>query len=676
MQQPIWIWPERSGSINAYARFEATFSLADGPVFAGIAVTGEYALLINDSLAGFGQYPDWPACRTENIHEITRFVHPGSNRFELRVWHPGLDSQTTVACEPGAHYRIWQGEDALLVSDLSAICRNDPRYQSGPVPLITPQLGHSFFFDACIPDEPPCRARAMAHPPEKMQPRPTELLRLGEFREGRLHAQGVWLDSADENLRPAQRLRRHALSMRFIEEMAEDGWMVADGGDGGYFVYDLGAETAGYLHLDIECECETEILIGFGEHLDDLRVRADLDGRGFCASLRLPKGRSEYTHYFRRWGCRYLELHARARRIRIHHAGLICVEYPFAPAKPLAIPDLLHQRIYDLCVNTLKLCAHDHYEDCPWREQALYAMDGRVQMLCGYFVFGEKKLPLGAMKLLAGGQRADGLLEICAPAKAAITIPCFSLAYIVDLWEYALYTKQPVEDELFAVAERILAAFVPRLDENGCVCRFPEAQYWNFYEWQPGLEGRIGAEDSDARAEAPLTAWYALALEAMVRLCERRGADARDYASRLESARRALECFWSPERDGYLLYRASDAPLAELTQALVLLAGGCPEERAARLRERLAHSNDMIPVTLTNALIKYQALLQSPDRYLPLILDDIARQWGAMAFSGATSVWETALGAEDFHRAGSLCHGWSAVPLFIYYRAWAAEPGG
>lgn len=76
MSQPIWIWPERSGSVNAYARFEATFHFSGGALFAGIAVTGEYALFINDSLAGFGQYPDWPACRTENIHEITRLAHP------------------------------------------------------------------------------------------------------------------------------------------------------------------------------------------------------------------------------------------------------------------------------------------------------------------------------------------------------------------------------------------------------------------------------------------------------------------------------------------------------------------------------------------------------------------------------------------------------------------------
>ena len=36
-----------------------------------------------------------------------------------------------------------------------------------------------------------------------------------------------------------------------------------------------------------------------------------------------------------------------------------------------------------------------------------------------------------------------------------------------------------------------------------------------------------------------------------------------------------------------------------------------------------------------------------------------------MVFSGATSFWETELGADDFDGAGSLCHGWSAAPLYL-----------
>jgi hypothetical protein len=50
-----------------------------------------------------------------------------------------------------------------------------------------------------------------------------------------------------------------------------------------------------------------------------------------------------------------------------------------------------------------------------------------------------------------------------------------------------------------------------------------------------------------------------------------------------------------------------------------------------------------------------------------------------MLFAGATSFWETGRGGDDFDRAGSLCHGWSALPVY-YYQAWVLgvhplEPG-
>ena len=37
-----------------------------------------------------------------------------------------------------------------------------------------------------------------------------------------------------------------------------------------------------------------------------------------------------------------------------------------------------------------------------------------------------------------------------------------------------------------------------------------------------------------------------------------------------------------------------------------------------------------------------------------------------MVFSGATSFWETSLGGDDFDNAGSLCHGWSSLPVLYY----------
>jgi hypothetical protein len=43
-----------------------------------------------------------------------------------------------------------------------------------------------------------------------------------------------------------------------------------------------------------------------------------------------------------------------------------------------------------------------------------------------------------------------------------------------------------------------------------------------------------------------------------------------------------------------------------------------------------------------------------------------------MLKNGATSFWETINGEKDFGNAGSLCHGWSALPI-IYYSLFRRE---
>ena len=48
------------------------------------------------------------------------------------------------------------------------------------------------------------------------------------------------------------------------------------------------------------------------------------------------------------------------------------------------------------------------------------------------------------------------------------------------------------------------------------------------------------------------------------------------------------------------------------------------------------------------------------------ILNDIDTKYQKMLDAGATSFWETLKGAEDFGGAGSLCHGWSAIPAYFY----------
>ena len=58
------------------------------------------------------------------------------------------------------------------------------------------------------------------------------------------------------------------------------------------------------------------------------------------------------------------------------------------------------------------------------------------------------------------------------------------------------------------------------------------------------------------------------------------------------------------------------------------------------------------------------ALLEFGDKYKKFILNDIRSKYGAMLAQGATTFWETEKGWRDFDNAGSLCHGWSALPVY------------
>ena len=64
----------------------------------------------------------------------------------------------------------------------------------------------------------------------------------------------------------------------------------------------------------------------------------------------------------------------------------------------------------------------------------------------------------------------------------------------------------------------------------------------------------------------------------------------------------------------------------------------------------------------------YDALLKTDRaRYAPWVIGDIDRRYEKMLAAGATSFWETEKGEQDFSRAGSLCHGWSAMPVYYYH---------
>ena len=112
----------------------------------------------------------------------------------------------------------------------------------------------------------------------------------------------------------------------------------------------------------------------------------------------------------------------------------------------------------------MQLCAHEHYEDCPWREQAMYIQDSRNQMLCGYYAFDNLEFARSSILLILNGQREIGLFEMCFPAKIEFTIPSFSLAFPAMVLEYTQVAKNTeIAEKTLGSIERMLAFFLDKL---------------------------------------------------------------------------------------------------------------------------------------------------------------------------------------------------------------------
>ena len=82
----------------------------------------------------------------------------------------------------------------------------------------------------------------------------------------------------------------------------------------------------------------------------------------------------------------------------------------------------------------------------------------------------------------------------------------------------------------------------------------------------------------------------------------------------------------------------------------------------------LCSDNELIKLSLSNYLFKYCAVLDTLPQMKDYVYRDIQTRWGKMLCDGATSFWETEEGEKAFDNAGSLCHGWSAIPLYIIKR--------
>lgn len=672
-----WIWNAAGEKINSYIDFKRSFDAQVGQELEiELSVDGNYALYLNDCFVDSGQYPDYPEYKVYDRLDLKDFLRDGANELVIRVWWPGVDHFSYRAEAAGLIYAIFCGRELIAASDEKTFAAENGAFQSGEVPNITEQLGFTFLYDAKNEGKEVFCPTKVIEKEATLVERPVKKLIIGERVASKINQFGVFTERPYEQF--GQRMQNAALSPRYwgpdsVWDQQNGTEFIQTGEDGLYLIFDLGKERVGFADFDLELPEDALILCGWGEHLQDLRVRSYVGGRNFVFSYRAKAGRNQFMMPLRRLGLRYLQLHIYAPSVRIYYAGIRPTDYPHDP-QLIHINDLLHRKIYEVSIATLHHCMHDHYEDCPWREQGLYTMDSRNQMLCTYAIYKDADFAKASLRLIGLSVRDDGMVELCAPARVARTIPSFTAAYLMQLCDYLEYTEDiDFIKEMLPYAERIAEAFRQRIDpEFGVLPSYTDKKYWNFYEWQSGLNGRIYEGRTEPTYDAPLCAFVSMGFQSMEKIYRALGADSKADEYRMlwqKLNQDSHTLFWNGHcYDTYCTINGGEKyHQAELTQALMICSGACPKEYQDDLCALLMANNDLFPITLSYNIFKYNAILSDPHN-IDWVMDNIAKVWGNMLFNGATTFYETEKGHWDFHNAGSLCHGWAAIPIYYYHK--------
>jgi alpha-L-rhamnosidase len=360
------------------------------------------------------------------------------------------------------------------------------------------------------------------------------------------------------------------------------------------------------------------------------------------------------------WRCgRYLEVLVRSAEepLVIERLALRETGYPLEPESSWNVEDKHLTRLLDVCVHTLRMCAHETYMDCPYYERLMYVGDTRIQALLTYVLTGDTKLPRKALQLFdASRLNFSGLVTDSYPSIGKL-IPPFALWWVGMVYDYALWRGDPAFIATMMPGVRaVLERFVQARDDAGLVRSLPG---WNFADWCP--EWPDGVPPGGYGEVSGLINWHvvyalaqAISLEHFIGETELAARSARLAAQLVEALRRT---FWHPEQ-GLFADDTTHQAFSIHTQCLALLSGMLAADETTHIARALLNP----PAAVVMPSIYFTHYLF--EAYHQLGRGDIVQQrldpWVKAIENGCRTLPET------FGDARSDCHAWGAHPLYHY----------
>lgn len=687
-----WIWPGTPtfDIRNAYALFRKGVWLDSVPAAAPTLITADqsYRLYINGHYIcrgpARGHQRWWPYDEVD----LAPWLRPGRNIIAVQAHNPGFGT-FQYRFEGWAGFLFMARWDALeIITDKTWKCRMQEGIKRDTVPSTVQLFAQEHvdarreaddwmqpgFDDSCW-GNPVGDAAWNALPWYSLEPRGLPLL----------EERPVWPRCVLATLRGKSaadwKTARNVVEVARAEPpwhrpLSEDAGSLLPGllmeaSDQDAFssvLLDFGHTVVGTLRLKITGAKGGEAVDAiFSETIivDEKGVALNLDPVGgnhvsLGSRLICREGATDHTFYHP-YGFRYLALRLRgATSGLVVEPSLIHIGYPLGDAGRFESSDPELNRIWKACVLTQRVCSLDAYVDTPWREQAQWWGDARVQAWNTFHLVDDARLLLRGIRSIARQTTPDGLTYGHAPTIAHhCVLPDFTLIWVLTLWDHYWQTGSL---EAFLehqdVLRRALDYFQAHTDPaTGLVKHDP--RYWLFLDWS--------ALDKEGQP-ALLSLWLLLALDKTAELYRLAGQP--EEAAKLEAwavrVRASLAHLVNDQGlfgDGFSARGTRITQASVHTQTLAMMTGLTAPSGVLLEKSLLPFIRGEVtpPAKPSVYWLTYVFSVLDAHGHGEAVVRYVRAHWGRMADHGTT--WSQ---LKEYGGTQSHSHAWSAHPLYHF----------
>ena len=680
-----WIWPNRHhwDIVNSYALFRKSFVVDTLPKKAPIFITADqsYRLFVNGAYVCRGPARGFQSHWPYDEVDVRGYLRKGRNVLAVRAYNPGRSTFQYISA----------GFAGLLLSAHWGNIRlaSNSEWKSirqGNVSRDTLQTSMQLFnqehidlrldggdwtaldFDDLLWEQPVADRPWNGAPWFNIQPRGIPMLTEKLIGAGKMI--GVGQGTCANNYRSvrdvvALRFREDRSHRRIASSRACISVKASRSGSFRSYLIDFGRTVVGNLKVRFAGAAGGEIIdTHFTETVDLDTLTPDLLFNNFCRNslgdrLICREGDGEHLFYHA-YGFRYLNITVRdARKDFEIRPSLQWIGYPLERKGQFQSSDHDLTKIWEACAWTQQCCSLDAYVDTPWREQAQWWGDARVQAWNTFHLSGDPRLLRRGIAQIASQTTLEGLTYGHAPTMAhECILPDFTLIWILTLWDYCWQTgsTEPFETH----QEKLMAAFEyfrNHADKKSGLVEYDD-RFWLFLDWtQMFREG----------VSSVYNLWLLIALERTQLLCRRSQTSSEPSWMQpwIRKIRASLQKMINADgllRDGLRPDGRMVASTCVHTQTLAVIAElkGLDKERA--IRRVILPSLDSCGTQKSGPSaywITYCFSVLAQAGYQEQVISCIKEHWLRMANHGTT--WE------NFNpRRGdeSFSHAWSAHPLF------------